>query len=65
MAARVSCILDMPMLSRELPVIVRSIKLHPKELVISNGSGRVVLQYQPLAVLVEIDDPEYRVISCH
>ena len=63
MAARVSCILDMPMLSRELPVIVRSIKLHPKEPVISNSSGRVVLQYQPLAVLVEIDDPEYRAIE--
>ena len=63
MAARVSCILDMPMLSRELPVIVRSIKLHPKEPVISNGSGRVVLQYQPLAVLVEIDGPEYRAIE--
>ena len=63
MAARVSCILDMPMLSRELPVIVRSIKLHLKEPVISNSSGRVVLQYQPLAVLVEIDDPEYRAIE--
>ena len=57
MAARVSCILDMPMLTRELPVIVRSIKLHPKESL--TGSGCVVLQYQPLAVLVEIDDPEY------
>ena len=63
MAVRVSCILDMPMLSRELPVIVRSIKLHPKEPAISTGSGSVVLQYQLLAVLVEIDDLEYRAIE--
>ena len=46
-----------PMLSRELPVIVRSIKLHPKEPAILPGSGCVVLRYQPLAVL------EYRSIQ--
>ena len=63
MAARISCILDMPMLSRELPVVVRSIKLHPKEPAILPGSGRAVLRYQPLAVLVEVDDPEYRSIQ--
>ena len=43
------------MLSRELPVIVRSIKLP--------GCGRAVLRYQPLAVLVQVDDPEYRSIQ--
>eukprot|EP00438_Fugacium_kawagutii_P017947 Skav211370 [mRNA] locus=scaffold595:25004:28193:- [translate_table: standard] len=59
MPARISCILDVPMLSRELPVIVRSIKLHPKEPAFAPAAGSVVLRYQPLAVLVEIDDPEY------
>ena len=63
MAARISCILDMPMLSRELPVFVRSIKLRPKEPAILPGSGCAVLRYQPLAVLVEVDDPEYRSIQ--
>ena len=60
MAARISCILDMPLLNRELPVIVRSVKLHPKEPAIEDDCGCVVLRYQPVAVLVEIDDPNYK-----
>ena len=60
MAARISCILDVPLLNRELPVIVRSVKLHPKEPAIPEDCGCVVLRYQPVAVLVEIDDPNYK-----
>ena len=60
MAARISCILDAPLLSRELPVIVRSIKLHPNEKAIPSDCGCIVLTYQPVAVLVEIDDPAYK-----
>ena len=63
MAARISCILDAPLLNRELPVIVRSIKLHPNEPAIEDGCGCVVLRYQPVAVLVEIDDPNYKNIQ--
>eukprot|EP00435_Cladocopium_sp_Y103_P048345 s4006_g14.t1 len=59
MPARISCILDAPLLSRELPVIVQSIKLHPQEPPIQEHCGCVVLSYQPVAVLVKIDDPEY------
>ena len=57
MAARISCILDAPLLNLELPVIVRSIKLRPKQPAIEDDCGCVVLRYQPVAVLVEIDDP--------
>ena len=60
MPARVSCILPMPLLTRELPVIVRRIELHLKEPPVPEGQGCVVLAYQPLAVLVEVDDEEYR-----
>ena len=63
MAARISCILDAPLLNRELPVIVRSIKLHLNEPAIEDGCGCVVLRYQPVAVLVEIDDPNYKNIQ--
>ena len=63
MAARISCILDVPLLNRELPVIVRSVKLHPKEPAIEDDCGCVVLKYQPVAVLVEIDDPNYKNIQ--
>ena len=63
MLARISCILPMPMLTRELPVIVRAIKLHPQEPPISCNSGCIVLKYQPVAVLVEIDDPEYKTLQ--
>ena len=63
MAARISCILDAPLLNRELPVIVRSIKLHPNEPAIEDSCGCVVLRYQPVAVLVEIDDPNYKNIQ--
>lgn len=63
MAARISCILDAPLLNRELPVIVRSIKLHPNEPAIEDGCGCVVLRYQPVAVLVEIDDSNYKNIQ--
>ena len=59
--ARVSCILPMPLLTRELPVIVRSEgELRPKEPPVPEGQGCVVLAYQPLAVLVEVDDEEYK-----
>ena len=59
MAARINYILDVPFLNRELPVIVRSIKLHPKEPTIPEDCGCVVLRYQPVAILVEID-PNYK-----
>ena len=45
------------------PVIVRSVKLHPKEPAIEDDCGCVVLKYQPVAVLVEIDDPNYKNIQ--
>ena len=57
MGARISCILDAPLLNLELPVTVRSIKLRPKQPAIEDDCGCVVLRYQPVAVLVEIDDP--------
>ena len=63
MPCRISCILDAPLLNRELPVIVRSIKLHPSEPAIADNCGCVVLRYQPVAVLVEIDDPNYKNIQ--
>ena len=63
MPCRISCILDAPLLNRELPVIVRSIKLHPREPAIAEDAGCVVLQYQPVAVLVEIDDDSYKNIQ--
>ena len=44
-------------------MIVRAIKLHPQEPSISIDSGCVVLKYQPVAVLVEIDDPEYKTLQ--
>lgn len=60
MQARITCILKEPMLTRELPVTIRQVQLHPREQGIAGDEGFQVLQYQPLAILVEIDDPEYR-----
>lgn len=59
MKVRISCILPETLLSRELPCIVRRVELHPKEPVVERSAACVVLRYQPLGVLVEVDDKEY------
>ncbi|CAE7487143.1 tkt, partial [Symbiodinium necroappetens] len=59
MKVRISCILPETLLSRELPCIVRRVELHPKEPVVESSAACVVLRYQPLGVLVEVDDKEY------
>ncbi|CAK9066078.1 unnamed protein product, partial [Durusdinium trenchii] len=59
MEVRISCILPEPLLTRELPCIVRRIELHPKEPPTPPGAACVVLQYQPLGVLVEVADSDY------
>ncbi|CAK9002355.1 Uncharacterized protein SCF082_LOCUS7309 [Durusdinium trenchii] len=56
---RISRILPEPLLTRELPCIVRRIELHPKEPPTPPGAACVVLQYQPLGVLVEVADSDY------
>ncbi|CAJ1357928.1 unnamed protein product, partial [Effrenium voratum] len=56
--ARVSCILPEPMLTRELPCVIRRIELRPKEPPVDSRSACVVLRDQPLGVLVEVDDRE-------
>ncbi|CAK9025958.1 Uncharacterized protein SCF082_LOCUS17293, partial [Durusdinium trenchii] len=59
MEVRISCILPEPLQTRELPCIVRRIELHPKEPPTPPGAACVVLQYQPLGVLVEVADSDY------
>lgn len=59
MKVRISCILPETLLSRELPCIVRRVELHPQEPVVERSAACVVLRYQPLGVLVEVDDKEY------
>ena len=59
MEVRISRILPEPLLTRELPCIVRRIELHPKEPPTPPGAACVVLQYQPLGVLVEVADSDY------
>ena len=59
MKVRISCNLPEALLTRELPCTVRRIELHPKEPAVDASAACVVLRYQPLAVLVEVDDKEY------
>ena len=58
--ARISAILSTRGLSRELPCIVKQIVLHPREPKPPPNSLSVVLRCQPLAVVVEVEDPEYK-----
>ena len=60
MPARISAILSTRGLSRELPCIVKQIVLHPREPKPPPNSLSVVLRRQPLAVVVEVEDPEYK-----
>ena len=60
MPARISAILSTRGLSRELPCIVKQIVLHPREPKPPPNSLSVVLRCQPLAVVVEVEDPEYK-----
>lgn len=61
MEVRLSCVVQEPLLTREVPGIIRRIALHPKEVIPPDiGASAVhILKYQPLGVLVEVDDPEY------
>ena len=61
MEVRLSCVVQEPLLTREVPGIIRRIALHPKEVIPPDiGAAAVhILKYQPLGVLVEVDDPEY------
>ena len=61
MEVRLSCVVQEPLLTREVPGIIRRIALHPKEVIPPDiGASTVhILKYQPLGVLVEVDDPEY------
>ncbi len=60
MPARISAILPTRGLSRELPCIVKQIVLHPREPKPPPNSVSVLLRCQPLAVIVEVEDPEYK-----
>ena len=60
MPARISAILSTRGLSRELPCIVKQIVLHPREPKPPPNSVAVLLRCQPLAVIVEVEDPEYK-----
>ena len=60
MPARISAILSTRGLSRELPCVVKKIILHPREPKAPPNSPSVLLRFQPLAVVVEVEDPEYK-----
>ena len=53
MEVRLSCVVQEPLLTREVPGIVRRIALHPKEVIPPDvGASAVhILKYQPLGVL--------------
>ena len=56
---RISAILKIPLLCRELPCRVERIDLHPKEPRLRHSMKAHILQYMPLGVVVEVTDPEY------
>ena len=59
MEVRISAILRTPLLCRELPCVVKRIDLHPKEPPLRHSMKAHILQYMPLGVVVEVNDPEY------
>jgi len=54
MEVRISAILKTPLLSRELPCIVKRTDLHPKEPRLRHSMKAHILQYMPLGVVVEV-----------